>query len=152
MGFSPLWPWLMPNPNPTTDTVDTTVVDTTVDTVDTTVTDTSASVPLMPNPKPSPKPKPPLLPNPKLKPMPMLTTDTDTAVLMDTMVDTTDTADTDTVVDTTVDTVDTDMAVMVIMVNFAQDQVTRISNTPRKSGPKKKKILFNLQPPQNSLL
>merc|ERR1712111_302417 len=98
-------------------------------------------------------------------------TDTDTAVLMDTMVDTTvipdtvitviitasvplnpklttDTADT-TVVDTTVDT---DMAVMVIMVNFAQDQVTRISNTPRKSGPKKKKILFNLQPPQNSLL
>merc|ERR1711983_704484 len=110
----------------------------------------------------------------KLKPMPMPTTDTDTAVLMDTMVDTTvipdtvitviitasvllnpkptmDTADT-TVVDTTVDTVDTDMAVMVIMVNFAQDQVTRISNTPRKSGPKKKKILFNLQPPQNSLL
>merc|ERR1712025_946012 len=98
--------------------------------------------------------------------MPMPTTDTDTAVLMDTMVDTTviitasvplnpklttDTADT-TVVDTTVDTVDTDMAVMVIMVNFAQDQVTRISNTPRKSGPKKKKILFNLQPPQNSLL
>merc|ERR1712047_114029 len=96
--------------------------------------------------------------------------DTDTAVLMDTMVDTTvipdtvitasvplnpklttDTADT-TVVDTTVDTVDTDMAVMVIMVNFAQDQVTRISNTPRKSGPKKKKIFFNLQPPQNSLL
>merc|ERR1712141_269961 len=96
--------------------------------------------------------------------------DTDTAVLMDTMVDTTvipdtvimviitasvplnpkpttDTADT-TVVDTTVDT---DMAVMVIMVNFAQDQVTRISNNPRKSGPKKK-ILFNLQPPQNSLL
>merc|ERR1719414_1185390 len=107
--------------------------------------------------------------------MPMPTTDTDTAVLMDTMVDTTvipdtvttviitasvplnpkpttDTADTDTVVDTTVDTVDTDMAVMVIMVNFAQDQVTRISNTSRKSGPKKKKILFNLQPPQNSLL
>merc|ERR1712113_992745 len=103
------------------------------------------------------------------------TTDTDTAVLMDTMVDTTvipdmvitviitasvplnpklttDTADTDTVVDTTVDTVDTDMAVMVIMVNFAQDQVTRISNNSRKSGPKKKKILFNLQPPQNSLL
>merc|ERR1711992_200174 len=133
------------------------------------VTDTSASVPLMPNPKPSPKPKPPLLPNPKLKPMPMPTTDTDTAVLMDTMVDTTvipviitasvplnpkpttDTADT-TVVDTTVDTVDTDMAVMVIMVNFAQDQVTRISNNSRKSGPKKKKILFNLQPPQNSLL
>merc|ERR1712241_131308 len=116
-----------------------------------------------------------LLPNPKLKPMPMPTTDTDTAVLMDTMVDTTvipdtvitviimasvplnlkpttDTADTDTVVDTTVDTVDTDMAVMVIMVNFAQDQVTRISNNSRKSGPKKKKILFNLQPPQNSLL
>merc|ERR1712062_710603 len=54
---------------------------------------------------------------------------------------TTDTADT-TVVDTTVDTVDTDMAVMVIMVNFAQDQVTRISNTPRKSGPKKKKRYF----------
>merc|ERR1711983_92001 len=99
----------------------------------------------------------------KLKPMPMPTTDTDTAVLMDTMVDTTvipdtvitviimasvplnpklttDTADT-TVVDTTVDTVDTDM---VIMVNFAQDQVTRISNNSRKSGPKKKKILFNL--------
>merc|ERR1712111_5594 len=137
--------------------------------------DTSASVPLMPNPKPSPKPKPPLLPNPKLKPMPMPTTDTDTAVLMDTMVDTTvipdtvitviitasvplnpkpttDSVDTDMTVDTTVDTVDTDMAVMVIMVNFAQDQVTRISNTPRKSGPKKKKILFNLQPPQNSLL
>merc|ERR1711874_586020 len=111
----------------------------TVDTADTdTVTDTSASVPLMPNPKPSPKPKPPLLPNPKLKPMPMPTTDTDTAVLMDTMVDTT-------VVDTTVDTVDTDMAVMVIMVNFAQDQVTRISNTPRKSGPKKKRyfLIFN---------
>merc|ERR1711983_141018 len=106
-----------------TDTVDTTVVDTTVDTVDTTVTDTSASVPLMPNPKPSPKPKPPLLPNPKLKPMPMG----------------------DTVVDTTVDTVDTDMADMVIMVNFAQDQVTRISNTPRKSGPKKKRyfLIFN---------
>merc|ERR1712214_230009 len=107
-------------------------------------------------------------PNPKLKPMPMPTTDTDTAVLMDTMVDTTvipdtvitviimasvplnlkpttDTADTDTVVDTTVDTVDTDMAVMVIMVNFAQDQVTRISNTPRKSGPKKKRyfLIFN---------
>merc|ERR1712045_189995 len=105
-------------------------VDTTVDTVDTavtdTVTDTSASVPLMPKPKPSLKPKPPLLPNPKLKPMPMPTTDTDTAVLMDTMVDT------------------TVIPVMVIMVNFAQDQVTRISNTPRKSGPKKKKILFNL--------
>merc|ERR1711953_1532808 len=100
-----------------------------------TVTDTSASVPLMPNPKPSPKPKPLLLPNPKQKPMPMPTTDTDTAVLMDTMGDTT-------VVDTTVDTVDTDMAVMVIMVNFAQDQVTRISNTPRKSGPKKKKRYF----------
>merc|ERR1712029_97028 len=132
---------------------------------------TSASVPLMPKPKPSPKPKPPLLPNPKLKPMPMPTTDTDTAVLMDTTVipdtvitviimasvplnlkPTTDTADTDTVVDTTVDTVDTDMAVMVIMFNFAQDQVTRISNNSRKSGPKKKKILFNLQPPQNSLL
>merc|ERR1712122_419388 len=125
------------------------------------VTDTSASVPLMPNPKPSPKPKPPLLPNPKLKPMPMPTTDTDTAVLMDTMVDTTVIPDTViTVIITasvplnpkpTTDTVDTDMAVMVIMVNFAQDQVTRISNTPRKSGPKKKKILFNLQPPQNSL-
>merc|ERR1711983_527039 len=100
--------------------------------------------------------------NPKLKPMPMPTTDTDTAVLMDTMVDTTVIPDTViTVIITasvplnpkpTTDTVDTDMAVMVIMVNFAQDQVTRISNTPRKSGPKKKKILFNLQPPQNSLL
>merc|ERR1711983_28161 len=133
----------------------------TVDTADTdTVTDTSASVPLMPNPKPSPKPKPPLLPNPKLKPMPMPATDT--AVLMDTMVDTTVIPDTViTVIITasvplnpkpTTDTVDTDMAVMVIMVNFAQDQVTRISNTPRKSGPKKKKIIFNLQPPQNSLL
>merc|ERR1711937_262287 len=105
---------------------------------------------------------PPLLPNPKLKPMPMPTTDTETAVLMDTMVDTTVIPDTViTVIITasvslnpkpTTDTVDTDMAVMVIMVNFAQDQVTRISNTPRKSGPKKKKILFNLQPPQNSLL
>merc|ERR1712193_230746 len=101
--MGPLWPWLMPNPNPTTDT-DTmdTMVDTTVipDTVITVII--TASVPL--NPKP------------------------------------------------TTDTVDTDMAVMVIMVNFAQDQVPRISNTPRKSGPKKKKILFNLQPPQNSLL
>merc|ERR1712025_544803 len=95
-------------------------------------------------------------------------TDTDTAVLMDTMVDTTvipdtvitviitasvplnpkpttDTADTDTVVDTTVDTVDTDMAVMVIMVNFAQDQVTRISNTPRNQARRKKRyfLIFN---------
>ena len=45
------------------------------------------------------------------------------------------------------DTVDTDMAVMVvIMVNFAQDQVTRISKTPRKSGPKEKKYFFYLHP------
>ena len=61
---------------------------------------------------------------PKLHPKLMLTTDTDMAV------------------DT--DTVDTDMAVMVvIMVNFAQDQVTRISKTPRKSGPKKKNTFLS---------
>merc|ERR1712062_789193 len=53
-------------------------------------------------------------------------------------------ADTDTVTAVDTDTVDTDMAVMVvIMVNFAQDQVTRISKTPRKSGPKKKKTFLS---------
>merc|ERR1711894_345096 len=49
-------------------------------------------------------------------------------------------ADTDTVTAVDTDTVDT---VMVIMVNFAQDQVTRISKTPRKSGPKKKNTFLS---------
>merc|ERR1712141_789714 len=130
-------------------------------------TDTTASVPLMLNPKQSPKLKPPLLPNPKLMPMPTTATDipdTDTVLMGDTTVipDTvmlmviitasdplnpkpTDitVADTDTVTAVDTDTVDTDMAVMVIMVNFAQDQVTRISKTPRKSGPKKKNTFLS---------
>merc|ERR1712062_162012 len=112
--------------------------------------------PLMPNPKPSPRLKPPLLPNPKLMPMPTTATDipdTDTVLMVDTTVipdtvilmviitasDPLNPKPTDiTVADTdTVTAVDTDTAVtVVIMVNFAQDQVTRISKTPRKSGPK----------------